>query len=197
VTSVDLLEVVMSPAMIALVVWIYRHCTRPALAMDGAPPIAFDLVLGCLFGMIAVLSILLIDAFVEVPRGLTRFLSTASLLLFVPLALGFFRPSWFTRVGAGRDGTAPVRFLLTWMGAEWTKLAVIERSGPDLIRVVERELERIREPSNATLVDEWVVILETYLRKSAIGQTSGREARRVLVERLNQVRPVDRLVRIF
>ena len=55
----------------------------------------------------------------------------------------------------------------------------------------------MRDSSNAVLVDEWVVILETYLRKARIGQTSGQKANRELIERLNQVRPVDRLARVF
>lgn len=166
--------------------------------MAGAPRVAFDVVLVSLFGIITIYSVLLVDAIArQLSRGTGPWLAAVGAFLYVPLALGFVRPRWFTRLGAGRDGTAPVRFLLTWLRREWASLDVVDRSGPGLIGVVERELGRVRDPSNAMLVDEGVVILETYLRKVRIGQTSGQKADRELIDRLNQVRPVDRLARVF
>jgi hypothetical protein len=196
-TNVDLIQAVLAAGMIAIGPWFYRHCCRPALAMAGAPPVAFDIVLLCLAGMVTIYTVGLVDSVARLlSSGAGRTLAAIGVLLYVPIALAFLRPSWYVRLG-DRDPTAPVRFMLTWLGKEWGKLGNTVRDGPGLLRATERELNQLREQANAALVDEWVVQFEAYLRKSRLGAVSAQRAERQLVERLDDVRPVDRLSRIY
>lgn len=165
--------------------------------MASAPPIAFDIVLLCTAGIVVLYTLFLADSVGRVLSGREgRGLSVIGIVLFVAMSVAFLRPSWFARLG-GRDHTAPVRFLLTWLRKEWANLYNTTRQGPALLRVAERELSEIREPANAALVDEWVVLMQTYLRKSRLGSVSDARAQRQFEERLKEVRPVDRIARVF
>lgn len=150
--DVHLLGAVIAVFHPVLALWFYLHCARPGLVFASAPPIAFDLALACVAGIVVVDAVMFVEStFDVVAASAGRTVAFLGILLFIPLVLGFLRPSWFTRFGH-RDPTAPVRFLLKWLGKERAKLDDPKRQGTGLIQLVERELEKVPEPANATLV---------------------------------------------
>jgi hypothetical protein len=59
----------------------------------------------------------------------------------------------------------------------------------------ERELGKIREPDNATLIDSWIQAIQAFVHGSKLGPTSRNRDQRALEAALDSVVPVDPLTR--
>jgi hypothetical protein len=194
---VDVVGAVLTSMALIVTLWLYPHCVRPALACASAPPRAFDVAILAMMGCTVVFGILLVDAFADQIHGWALLaLSGITAILYATLAIGFFRPKWLARVGPRPDPTAHVRLVLSWLARQWTK-ATADPECRGLVRNVGAEIEAIREPANARIVDEWLQSFAVYLRQTNVGNVSARRAREQLEARLAMIQPIDRLARWF
>jgi hypothetical protein len=194
----QIIDLVLPPGMVVLTAWFYPHCARPNLAFASAPRNAFTL---CLISTCAILTGWAIIAADQVailiggPVIPGWWYRPTIIVLFVTWLIptaAFLRPGWFGRLGS-EDPTAGPRFLLTWFRRQWPRLEDAQRV--PFARMLERELEKIREPANADFIDAWVQTLGAFVHAAGLGRTSSGRGRAALEDRLGAIVPVDPVAR--
>jgi hypothetical protein len=194
----QIIDLVIPPGMVVLTAWFYPHCARPNLAFTFAPRNAFTVCLIATFAALTGWVIIAADEVATVFGGSVfpgSWYRPILIVLFVTWlipAAAFLRPGWFGRLGP-KDSTAGLRFVLTWFRRQWPRLEDAQRV--PFARMLERELEKVREPENGPLIDEWVQSISAFAHAAALGRTSGNRGRLVFEKRLEGVVPVDPLAR--
>lgn len=182
------------PAVAGLTIWYYPHCARPPLAYASVAKLGFLVCLSSTGFIVAGCVILWVDLFANVlGRGTGQVLTALMILGWVPLATALLRPHWFRVLGPA-DATARPRFLLTWFRREWGRLdGDGQRVG--FAEMLQRQLESIRQPSNAAYVDAWIQALQAFVHGTDLGKASGDRERIKLEAALDAVVPLDPIAR--
>jgi hypothetical protein len=194
VTTSDIITAILLPGLAGLAIWYYPHCARPPLAFASMPRVAFLVCIALTGFIVAGCALLWVGLYVDLlGREVSRLVSGLMLVAWVPLSVALIRPGWF-RVLGPPDPTAQPRFLLTWFRKEWYRLdGDGQRVG--FVEMFERELEKIREPSNAAFVDVWIQALRAFVHGHRLGHTSSERERLTLDGLLDAIVPVDPIAR--
>ena len=194
----ELIDLLVPPFMVVLTAWFYPHCARPNLAFASVPRNAFTLCLIATCGVLAGWVIVAVDEWATVfggsvlPGSWHRPIVIVLFVTWLIPAAAFLRSGWFGRLGP-KDPTAGPRFLLTWFRRQWPRLEDAQRV--PFARMLERELEKVREPANGPLIDEWVQSISAFAHAAGSGRASGNHGRLAFEKRLEGVVPVDPLAR--
>ena len=175
---------------IAIPIWFYPHCARPALAYAGARRHAFLIAMAATAAGVDSGVLLLADAVIEVPSSI-RQLGIVSGVLWIPAGLSFLVPNVVVRVTGGRDETAWSRFILIWLRSKWNA-AADDADREALIAAALRELdERGASAESPDPVGTWVATLLAFHVARQRGATSTSRSRTQIEQMLSGVRPLD------